>query len=163
MQMKEILNKKLESLKYFLFQSCFKLADRLGDHLNLDDSTFRSCIETYIKRHLYRGYVIESPDVSRLGELSIDEALYSDDYTLRHDIANKLIVDYSMNLSEVSYLQLSRCASIMLEGFPFTPDHLQRLTGIWTKQREGKINIETATSGAFSEEEAAIFNELNKN
>jgi len=162
MNIKDTLNKKIELFEYSLFELCFKLADKIGNHLNLSDDIFRACIETYIKRHLYRGYIIESPTVSRFDNISIDEALYSEDYTVRHDLANKLIVDYSMNLAEVTYLQLARCASIMLEGFPFTPDHLQRLTDIWTKQRNGQISTQNL-DGAFSKEEAVIFNELNKN
>jgi hypothetical protein len=159
--LKRLVRNKIESLEYVLFDLCFKTAYKIGKHLNVSDYTFRSSIETYIKRPLYRGEVVASPSVSRLGNISLDEALASSDYTVRHDIANKLIVDYSMNLGEVESQHLVRCASVMLEGFLFTPDHIKRLIDVWAKQRNGEIEIQTAVDGAFSEEEAVIFNELN--
>lgn len=158
-QLKFKFIERLESFKYYLFESCFKLANKLADTLNLTDETVVFMIEHYFKNRVLLGRkLVEMPTTPRLGNISLAEALYSNDSTLHHDIANKLIVEYSMNLGEVDQRELFRCAEIMLEGFSYTNDHVTRLIKAWSKQRAGEIEV----NGTFSNEEAVIFDELNK-
>lgn len=147
----------LENLEYRLFELALRVANAIGQHLNLSERTYISAIDRLFDARLFYGRY-EAMAKEYHGPKDFDIALSSDDFTVRHVVANKIIMSYLVGEYDADDALLLKAAEVVLEDVPHTHADTSKLLSIW-KAGRGKLSDEEH----FLPEEQQLISSLMKN